>query len=150
MSDLSTQNPTSYAQQMATALLRANGGTTAWLLMPPATGDSTDAGQLGIDAPNFQSLALAPAVFRKLRATMKEGDATKYELLIAAAAVQAAVGDLGLSSADTLFAMAAGVVVGGKLFVIEAKAIAENLGEVYMYRLALRESTTQWPMLAGS
>jgi hypothetical protein len=150
MADLSTQNPTSYSLQMATALLRANGGTTANLLMPPATGDAADAGQLGIDAPNFQSLPLSPAVFRKLRATMKEGDATKYELLIAAAAVQAAVGDLQLSSADTLFAMAAGVVIDGKLFLIEAKAVSENLGEVYMYRLLLRESTAEWPMQSSS
>jgi hypothetical protein len=148
--DLSTQNPTSYALQMATALLRANGGTSAQLLMPPATGDTTDAGQLGINAPNFQSLTLSPVVFRKLRATMAEGNATKYELLIAAAAVQAAVGDLQLNSADTLFAMAAGVVVGGKLFVVEAKAVSENLGEVYMYRLLLRESTTEWQMQSGS
>jgi hypothetical protein len=150
MADLSTRNPTSYSLQMATALLRANGGTTANLLMPPATSDAADSGQLGIGAPNFQSLPLSPAVFRKLRATMKEGDATKYELLIAAAAVQAAVGDLQLSSADTLFAMAAGVVVGGKLFVVEARAVSENLGEVYMYRLLLRESTAQWPMQSGS
>ena len=146
MSDQSTQNPTSYAQQMATALLRANGGTTANLLMPPATADTSDAGQLGIDAPNFQSLALSPTVFRKMRATMTEGNATKYELLIAAAAVQAAVGALDLASADALFAMAAGVVVGGKLFLIEAHAVSENLGEAYMYRLALRESTAVWPM----
>jgi hypothetical protein len=81
---------------------------------------------------------------------MVEGDAAKYELLIAAASVQAAVGDLQLSSADTLFSMAAGVVVGGKLFVVEAKAISENLGEVYMYRLLLRESTTQWQMQSSS
>ena len=150
MADLSTQNPTSYSLQMATALLRTNGGTTANLLMPPATGDAADTGQLGIDAPNFQSLPLSPAVFRKLRATMKEGDATKYELLIAAAAVQAAMGNLQLSSADTLFAMAAGVVIDGKLFLIEAKAVSENLGEVYMHRLLLRESTAQWPMQSSS
>jgi len=150
MADLSTQNPTSYSLQMATALLRANGGTTANLLMPPATGDAADTGQLGIDAPNFQSLPLSPAVFRKLRATMKEGDATKYELLIAAAAVQAAVGDLQLSSADTLFAMAAGVVIDGKLFLIEAKAVSEHLGEVYIYRLLLRESTAEWPMQSST
>jgi hypothetical protein len=148
--DLSTQNPTSYAQQMATALLRANGGTSAQLLMPPATGDTTDAGQLGINAPGFQSLSLSPVVFRKMRATMVEGDAAKYELLIAAAAVQAAVGAMQLNSADTLFAMTAGVAVAGKLFVMEAKAVSENLGEVYIYRLLLRESTTEWQMQSGS
>ena len=150
MTDLSTQNPTSYAQQMATALLRANGGTTANLLMPPAPPDTSDAGQLGIEAPNFQSLALSPTVFRKLRATMTEGDAAKYELLIAAAAVQAAIGSLDLASADALFAMTAGVAVSGKLFLIESHAVSENLGKVYMYRLLLRESTAEWPMSAGA
>ena len=135
---------------MATALLRANGGTTANLLMPPATGNATDAGQLGIDAPSFQSLPLAPAVFRKVRATISEGEPAKYELLIAAASVLAAVGNLQLDSADTLFAMAAGVVVGGKLFMIESNAVSENLGEVYLYRLLLRESTTQWQMQSSS
>jgi hypothetical protein len=146
MSDQSTQNPNSYAKQMATALLRANGGTTANLLMPPATADTSDAGQLGINPPEFQSLPLSPVVFRRVRATMVEGDAAKYELLIAAASVEAAVGNLELASADALFAMAAGVVVGGKLFFIEAHAVSENLGEVYMYRLTLRESTAVWPM----
>jgi hypothetical protein len=146
MGDLSTQNPNSYAQQMATALLRANGGTTANLLMPPATADATDAGQLGIDAANYQSLALSPAAFRRVRATMLEGDAAKYELLIAAAAVQAALTSLDLASADALFDTAAGVVVAGKLFIIESHAVSENLGEAYMYRLVLRESTADWPM----
>jgi hypothetical protein len=148
--DLTTQNPNSRAVQVATALLRANGGTTAQLLMPPATGDATDAGQLGIDAPNFQSLALSPVVFRKVRATVTEGKPAKYELLIAAAAVQAAVGTLQLTSADQLFAMAAGVVVLGELFLIETSAVSENLGEVYLYRLVLRASTTQWQMQSGS
>jgi len=46
--DTSTQNFNDHAQRMANALLRANGGTTASILMPPATGDTTDAGQLGL------------------------------------------------------------------------------------------------------
>lgn len=150
MSDLSTQNPTSFAQTVATSLLRANGGTTARLLMPPATADTTDAGQLGIDSPNFQPLALSPVVFRRLRATMKEGDAAKYELLISAQTVEATVGALDLSSADALFAMAAGVVVDGELFLIEASAVSQNLGEACLYRLLLRASTTQWQMQSGS
>src|SRR5271154_5060045 len=118
--DTSTQNFNDHAQRMANALLRANGGTTASILMPPATGDTTDAGQLGLNAPNFQSLPLSPAVFRRVRATMTEGQPAKDELLISAVAVQAAVGELQLSSADTLFSMTASVVVGGKLFLIES------------------------------
>ncbi|GGH01741.1 hypothetical protein [Silvibacterium dinghuense] len=148
--DLSTQLPNSYSLQVATTLLRACGGAAATLLMPPATGDTTDAGQLGIDAPNFQSLVLTPSVFRKIRATMSEGQPAKYELLIAAAAIANATNTLQLASTDTLFAMAAGVVVDGKLYLIEATGVSENLGEAYLYRLLLRESTAEWPMQSGT
>jgi hypothetical protein len=142
--DTSTQNFDDHALRVANALLRANGGTTASLQMPPATGDTTDAGQLGLNAPNFQSLPLSPAVFRRLRATMAEGQPPKYELLISGVAIQATVSELQLSSADALFSMAAGVAVGGELFLIEAVSASESLGAVYMYRLLLRESTTGW------
>jgi hypothetical protein len=142
--DLSTQNPNDNAQRMANALLRANGGTTASLQMPPATGDATDATQLGINAPNFQSLALSPAVFRRVRATIAEGQPAKYELLISALAVQTQISALQLSSADSLFSMAAGMVVAGKLFLIESASASESLGAVYMYRLLLRESAAEW------
>lgn len=148
--DTSTQNFDDHALRAANALLRANGGTTALLQMPPATGDATDAGQLGLNAPNFQSLPLSPAVFRRLRATIEEGEPAKYELLISGVAVQQTVSQLQLSSADTLFSMAAGVAVGGKLFLIEAVAVSESMGAVYMYRLLLRESASEWQMQQAS
>jgi hypothetical protein len=144
--DLSTQNLNDHALRLANALLRANGGTTASLQMPPLTGDTTDAGQLGLNAPNFQSLPLSPVVFRRVHATMAEGQPAKYELLVSAVAVQAAVSELQLSSADTLFSIAAGVVVGGKLFLVESVSVSESMGAVYMYRLLLRESASEWQM----
>lgn len=146
MADLNTLNMDSHARRLADALLRSNGGTTAYLQMPPATGDSTDAGQLGLDAPNFQQLALSPVVFRRTRATMTEGQPAKYELLVSGAAVQAAVGAQQVASADLLFEMAAGVVVAGELFLIEAASVSECLGAVYMYRLLLRQSASGWQM----
>ena len=144
--DTSTQNFDDHALRMANALLRANGGTTASLLMPSATGDTTDAGQLGLNSPNFQSLLLSPVVFRKLRPTMPESEPARYELLISAAAVRGAVGELQLSSADALFSNASNVVVGGELFLIESVAVSESMGAVYMYRLQLRSSTSGWQM----
>lgn len=142
--DLNTLNPDSHALRTADALLRSSGGTTAYLQMPPQPGDATDAGQLGIDAPNYQSLPLAPAAFRRLRATMREGWPAKYELLISGAAVQAAVGQLQVASADLLFQMAAGVAVAGELFLIESVSLTECLGSVCIYRLLLRESASGW------
>ena len=144
--DFSTQNMNGNAFRMADALLRSNGGTTAYLQMPPAAGDATDAGQLGIDAPNFQQLPLSPAVFPRVRATMTEGEPAKYELLVSGAAVQAAVGAMQVASAVLLFQMAAGVAVAGELFLIEAVSLSECLGAVYSYRLLLRESASGWQM----
>ncbi|MGA8529584.1 MAG: hypothetical protein WB622_07715 [Acidobacteriaceae bacterium] len=146
MADLSTQNPCGVAQRVVTALLRASGGTTACLQMPPAPGDSADTGQIGLDAPGFLSLPLSPAVFRKARATMTDGKLPKYELLISADAVAAQVSQLKLSSAQALFAQASGVVVAGKLFLIEAISSSENQGAAYLYRLLLQEASGEWPM----
>lgn len=144
--DLSTQNLNGHAFRLADALLRSNGGTTAFLQMPPAAGDIADTGQLGLDAPNFQQLPLSPVVFRRVRAVMTQGLPAKYELVISGAAVQAAVNTMQVSSADLLFQMAAGVAVAGELFLIESVSISESMGAVYVYRLLLRESASGWQM----
>lgn len=144
MADLSTQIPCGLAQRVATALLRAGGGTQACLQVPPLAGDSSDQGQLGILAPGFLSLPLAPAVFRKARVAMPEGQPPKYELLVSADAVAAQVSQLQLSSADALFSTAAGVTVAGRLFLIEGVSASESQGTAYLYRLLLREASGAW------
>jgi hypothetical protein len=146
MADLSVQNPCGLAQRAATALLRASGGTTASLQMPPLQGDSSDAGQMGINPPGFLSLPLAPVVFRKARVAMEEGKLPKYELLVSADAVAIQVTQLQLSSGEALFTMASGVIVAGKLFFIEAVSASESQGQVYLYRLLLQEACGEWPL----
>ena len=146
MADLSIQDPCGLAQRVATALLRAGGGTTASLQMPPLQGDTTDAGQLGLDAPGFLSLPLSPVAFRKARVDLQDGQLPKYELMISAQAVAAQVAQQKLSSAEALFSMAAGVVVAGKLFLIEAVSSSVFQGEPYLYRLLLQESCGEWPV----
>jgi hypothetical protein len=140
MADLSVRNPNSSPLLMADALLRAGGGMAVSLLVAPATGDSSDAGQLGINPPNFQQLSLSPAVFRKARATMQEAQPAQYELLVSASAVQQQVSALQLTSADALFDTAAGVEISGAQFLIESRSVSESLGQVYLYRLLLREA----------
>jgi hypothetical protein len=112
--------------------------------MSPLQGDSTDAGQLGLNAPGFLSLPLSPVVFRKARVSMGDGKLPNYELLISADAVAVQVSQLQLSSAQTLFTMASGVVVAGKLFLIEAVSVSESQGQVYLYRLLLQEASSEW------
>jgi hypothetical protein len=144
--DLTVQKLNNHALRAADSLLRSNGGTTAYLQMPTTPGDASDAGQLGLDAPNFQPLPLAPVVFHKMRPTMEEGKPARYELLVSGAAVLAAVGEMQVASADLLFQMAAGVAVADELFLIEAVSLSECMGSVFIYRLLLRESTSGWQM----
>lgn len=146
MADLSTQNPCGLAQRVATALLRASGGTIANLQMPPLHGDPTDASQIGLNAPGFLSLPLAPVVFRKARVSMQSGELPKYELLVSADGVAAQVTELQLSSAEAMFAMASGVLVAGELFLIEAVSTSESQGQAYLYRLLLQTSSAVWPV----
>ncbi len=54
--------------------------------------------------------------------------------------VAEAVDALELASAQSLFAMALGVTVAGQEFLIESVAANEAMGQVYLYRLLVREA----------
>ncbi len=101
----------------------------------------TDAGQLGLNSPNLQSLTVAPVTFRKTRPTMQEGDAARYELLVSSSAVAQQVSLLNLESADSLFTMVSMVYVGGLSLLIEEWACSLLLGSPMVYRLLLRVGT---------
>lgn len=142
--EITKLNPDSHAFRTADALLRCSGGTAAYLQIPVQPGDAADTGQLGIDAPTFQSLPISPVVMRQMRRIMAEGAPQKYELLVSGSAVAAAVGEQQVASAELLFQMAAGVAVAGEMFLIESVSISECMGSAYMYRLLLRESASGW------
>jgi hypothetical protein len=146
MADCSIQNFSGIAQRTATALLRAGGGTTACLQMPPLQGDATNAGQIGLDPPGLLSLPLGPVVFRKARVAIEDGQLPKYELLVSAESVAAQTSAMQLSCAQALFLQACGAVVAGKLFLIEAVSASESQGQPYLYRLLLQEACGQWPV----
>ena len=122
------------------ALLRSLGGRTVLLRIsaPAVAGDLGE--QLGLATPQFQEVALAPAVLRRVRATIARGTNTnvaEYELLISASAVEKAVGSLDADSAAVLFAQASGIVVDNLLLEIVSFAPAEAFGAAYLYRLGL-------------
>lgn len=108
-----------------------------------AATDSSDAAQIGLNAPAFQDVPLAPAIFRKVRVPMQEGAPTKYEVLISASAIASLVAGMAMTSADTLFQIASGIVLSGKIFLVEAVAAPEAFGQVYLYRVLVRESQPQ-------
>jgi hypothetical protein len=80
---------------------------------------------------------------RKLRPTWQEGGESKWELLLSATSVGQQLGALSLASAQELFAMTLAVTVAGQDYLIESAASNEAFGQVYMYRLLLREARPQ-------
>jgi hypothetical protein len=127
---------------MADALLRSLGGSVAMLRMPVAATNAIGE-QLGAPTAGFADLPLSPAAFRKVRVPITDGNQATYELLISASAVEAQVSQLGLSSAQVLFAMGLGITVGKEFFLIEAVSFTSAAGLACMYRVLLRESDTQ-------
>jgi hypothetical protein len=127
-----------FAGRVADALLRGVGGRAVMLRVPAPGSAGDDAEQLGLVAPEFQDVELAPVVFRKARATTVTGKASRQEMLVSAATVKALVGSLGYSAASVLFANAAGVLVDGVLMGVESATESEVGGAPYVYRLTLR------------
>jgi len=140
--DLSVRNYSPIAQRAADSLLRSLGGFSVALQIP-AVSAGGDASEIGITPQTYQQLPLSPALFRRVRTALIEGQAEKFELTVSASAVEAQVGALQLTSADALFAQAAGVAVDGKLFLIEDVAAPEAFGQAYLYRLQLRDALPQ-------
>ena len=142
MSDTAPRNPVSAPQRMADALLRSMTGTSALLRVTGANAD-TNMSELGLVATTFADVVVSPVVLRKLRPTWKEAGESKWELLISATGVQQQVNALDLASAQALFAMTLAVTVGDQDYLIESIASNEAFGQVYLYRLLLREAHQQ-------
>lgn len=141
--DLSVRNPTGTPLRVADALLRSLGGGAVTIRLPGGSIDASDAAQIGLSSPSFQDLPLAPSIFRRARVVMNEGQPSKFEVLVSASAILQQVSQLNLDSADSLFGMALGMSVGTKFFLIEAVSSPEVFGQVYLYRILLREALPQ-------
>jgi hypothetical protein len=142
MSDTAPRNPVSAPQMLADALLRSVAGTSAQLRVTGTTTDSNQS-EVGLVATTFSQVVVSPVVMRKLRPTIKEGDAPRWEMLVSATGVQAQVNALDLASAQALFAMTLAVTIAGQDYLIESVASNEAFGQVYLYRLSLREACVQ-------
>jgi len=139
MSDTASRNPTCAAQMLADALLRTVAGATATLRVA-GTNANTDQSEIGLVATNFAEVVVSPVVMRKIRPNWNEGGQSKWELLVSATGVQQAVNALDLASAQSLFAMTLAVTVVGQDYLIESIAASEAVGQVYLYRLLVREA----------
>ncbi len=131
------------AVRAADTLLRGVGGRAVMLRLPAtaSAGDVTE--QLGLAVPTFQDIALAPVVFRKARARVAEGKATRWELLISASSITALAGSLGYGAAEAVFGAAFGVLIDGLLMTVESATAAEVRGSPYLYRLVVSAPLAQ-------
>ena len=142
MSDTVPRNAGTAPQMLADALLRSAAGTSAQLRV---TGTNTDSNQfeLGLMATTFYDVVVSPVVMRRLKPDWKENDATQWEMLVSATSVAAQVLTLSLDSAQALFDQTLAVIVNGKSYLIQKVASNEAFGQVYLYRLLLRETESQ-------
>ncbi len=127
---------------LADALLRSLAGTTA-LLQVTSTNTAASQLEVGRVATSFAEVVLSPVAMRKLRPNWRESDEPQWELLVSATSVEQQIGALELASAQSLFAMTLAVTVAGQDYLIESIASNEAFGQVYLYRLLLREAQQQ-------
>jgi hypothetical protein len=142
MSDTAPRNPVSAPQMLADALLRSVTGTSA-LLRVTGTNTDTSQSEVGLVATSFYDAVVSPVVMRKLRPTWQDKGESKWEMLVSATGVQQQVNALDLQSAQSLFALTLLVTVAGQDYLIESIAANEAFGQVYLYRLLLREAHQQ-------
>ena len=127
---------------LADALLHSMTGTSA-LLRVTGTNVNTSQAEVGLVATTFDDVVVSPVVMRKLRPTWEEGGESKWELFVSATGVAQQVSALDLPSAQSLFALTLVVTVSGQDYLIESVASNEAFGQVYLYRLLLREARQQ-------
>ena len=113
------------AQRAADALLRCAGGRAVLLRMPaPANaGDATE--QLGLAAPEFQDVELAPVVFRRARGLDGRRRWTrraKWELMVSASGGEGAGGIAGIFGGEC-------VVCGGVWSADRWRADGDGVGD---------------------
>jgi hypothetical protein len=144
MSDTAPRNPRGAPQMLADALLRSAAGTSALLRVTGTNTDTnTNMSEVGLVATSFVEVAVSPVLMRKQRPTWEDDSAPKWELLMSATGVEQQVNTLDLASAQALFSMTLAVTVGGQEYLIESVASNEAFGQVYLYRLLLREARPQ-------
>ncbi len=142
MSDTAPRNPVAAPRMLADALLRSLGGSTA-LLRVTGTNTDTSQSEVGLVATTFAEVVVSPVVMRKMRPTWQEGGESKWELMVSATGVEQQVCALDLASAQALFAQTLAVTVAAQDYLIESIAANEAFGQVYMYRLLLRQAQPQ-------
>lgn len=131
----------------ADAMLWALGGDQISLVLPLATAPTDPGSQLGLADPGVQQVPISPVIVRNLSSQLAEraspgaktGPRLRLEMLISVSAVNTALQELGLASADDLFNSALGVQYQAELLHIESMNTDRFAGIAYLHRVVAVE-----------
>jgi hypothetical protein len=127
---------------LADALLRSLTGTSARLRISNTNATSSQF-EVGLIDTAFADISLSPVVMRKLRPEWQVADGARWELLVSSTSVEQQVSSLELASAQALFELTLTVTIAGQSYLVESFTANEAFGQVYLYRLLLREAKRQ-------
>ena len=139
MSDTAPRNPVGAPQMIADALLRSVAGSSV-LLRVTSVNSATSQMELGMISTTFYEVVVSPAAMRRLKPSWQKDGELRWELLVSASSVAEQVANFQLSSAQALFALTLAVSVAGQEYLIESVSSNEAFGQVYLYRLQLRQA----------
>lgn len=142
MSDTAPRKPVGAPRLLADALLRSVSGSSARFRITAAATD-TNMSELGLVSTAFAEVVVSPVVMRKLRPELPNDSVPRWELLVSATGIQQQVLALDVASTQALFSMTLAIIVAGQSYLIESIASNEAFGQVYLYRLQLREARPQ-------
>jgi hypothetical protein len=142
MSDTAPRNPVGAPQMLADALLRSVAGASALLRVTGANAPNSQS-EVGLVATTFSDVVVSPVVMRRVRPTWESDGQPQWEMFVSATSIEAQVSALDFGSAQALFAATLAVTVGGQDYLIESMTANEFFGQVYLYRLLVREARPQ-------
>ncbi len=142
MTDTASRNPVGAPALIADSLLRSVSGASAFLRLSAAATGNAQA-EMGIAQTQFVTAEISPVVMRRTRPSFKEGEPAGWELLVSATSVARQLATFDVASARALFQMTQAVSVAGQDYLIESVSSNEAFGQVYLYRLLLREARQQ-------
>ena len=127
---------------LADALLRSAAGASALLRVTGANAPNSQS-EVGLVATTFSDVVVSPVVMRRVRPTWESDGQPQWEMFVSATSVEQQVSALNLGSAQALFAATLAITVAGQDYLIESMTANEAFGQVYLYRLLVREARPQ-------
>lgn len=118
------------ARRGAEAMVRSMGAATVvlWMPAPPVGGDAGE--ELGLSAPEFQRLTLAPVAVHRTN--------NRAEALVPAEALETLLGIAGPGAVETAMLAVSTVQLGDEAYVLTATNTVSMMGRTCLYRLVLQ------------